>query len=361
MSKTTNSACIITMAKNEHDFINPWVEYHLKIGFSHFYILVDNICEKQPEYIIDERFKEFVTFIYAEENDIAEYIGDLGNCLEDVLKNHHYSIIPHALVNHKIIYKNIIKEDWCTAIGIDQYIYLNGNTIQDYLINIKNDCTQIIVPWSFCCINTYDSNFDNLLENYHLYKSQYAGTNGHSNGLIKTENMKALCHSTHTFLSKSLTQKVFILDEYFDFDSQLNVFEIFNIIQKKLDIRTFDDLKISSFHFIIRNVNEIFIKNLFSWGKKNIETIQSIFYHISQDIKNNTKKCLIDYNLIHRLNIVRDERNDFSEKLFQLELPVMETKNSSDLYDNLLLKELCNYDVTKEEFDLWKKTLFVLE
>lgn len=361
MSETTNSSCIITMAKNEHDFINPWVEYHLKIGFNHFYILVDNICEEQPEYIIDEKFKEFVTFIYAQEKDIAEYRGDLGNCLEDVLKqNHHYSIIPHSLVNHKIIYKNIIKEDWSTTIGIDQYIYLNGNTIQDYLLNINDDCTQIIFPWSFCCANIYDSNFNNFLENYPSYKCEYAGTNGHSNGLIKTENMKELCHSTHTFLSKSLTQKVFIIDEYFDFNSQLIVFDIFNIIQKKLHTTSFHNLKISSFHFIIRNVNEIFIKNLFSWGKKNIETIQSIFYHISQDIKNNTKKCLIDYNLIQRLNIVKDKRNDFSEKLFELELSAMERNNSSQHYDNLLLKELNKYNVTKEEFDLWKKTLFVL-
>jgi hypothetical protein len=244
-------------------------------------------------------------------------MGELGNSLEDVLKNHHYSIIPHALVNHKIIYKNIIKEDWCTAVGIDQYIYLNGNTIQDYLSNINDDCSQIIIPWSFCCINTNDYNFENFLENFHFYKSQYAGTNGHSNGLIKTSNLKALCHSTHTFLSKTSTQKVFILDEYFDLNSNLMVFEIFNIVQKKLDTTTFDNLKISSFHFIIRNVNEIFIKSFFSWGKKNIETIQSIFNQISQDIKNNTKNCLIDYNLLLRLNIVNDKRIDFSEKLLQ--------------------------------------------
>jgi hypothetical protein len=349
------------MAKNEHDFINPWVEYHLKIGFSYFYILVDNICEKQPEYIIDEKFKEFVTLIYAEENDIAEYFCELGSSLTEILKNHHYSILPHALVNHKIVYKNIIKEDWCTTIGIDQYIYLNGNTIQDYLSNINDDCTQIIVPWSFCCINTYDSNFDNFLENFHLYKSEYAGTNGHSNGLIKTKNLFALDHSTHSFISKTELQKIYIIDEYFEFNKSLHIFDIFCIVQKKLDIRTFDNLKISSFHFIIRNVNEIFIKNLFSWGKLNIETFQIILYQISQDIKNNTKKCLIDYNLIQRLNIVKDKRNDFSEKLFELELSLMETKNSSEYYDNLLLKELFNYDVIKEEFDLWKKTLFVLE
>jgi len=361
MNKINNSACIITMAKNEHDFINPWVEYHLKIGFSHFYILVDNICEKQPEYIIDETFKEFVTFIYAEENDIAEYFCELGSSLTEILKNHHYSVLPHALVNHKIIYKNIIKEDWCTTIGIDQYIYLNGNTIQDYLSNINDDCSQIIIPWSFCCINTNDSNFENFLENFHFYKSEYAGTNGHSNGLIKTENMKALCHSTHASISKSLTQKVFILDEYFDFNNHLNIFEIFNIIQKKLDTTSFENLKISSFHFIIRNVNEIFIKSLFCWGKLHLETFQIILNHISQDIKNNTKKSLIDYNLLGRSNIVKDKRNDFSEKLFQLELPVLETKNSSKHYDNLLLNELYKYDVTKEEFDLWKKTLFVLE
>ena len=41
------SVSIVTMVKHEHDFINAWIEYHYKLGFSHFYILVDNITEKQ--------------------------------------------------------------------------------------------------------------------------------------------------------------------------------------------------------------------------------------------------------------------------------------------------------------------------
>ena len=31
-----NTACIISIIKYEHDFLNQWLEYHIKIGFSHF-------------------------------------------------------------------------------------------------------------------------------------------------------------------------------------------------------------------------------------------------------------------------------------------------------------------------------------
>ncbi len=75
MSQTVG---IITMAKHEHDFINPWIEYHYKLGFNHFYILVDNIGYKQSEYIIDEKYKKNVSLIYVDDDDIIKYYPDFG-------------------------------------------------------------------------------------------------------------------------------------------------------------------------------------------------------------------------------------------------------------------------------------------
>ena len=43
----TKNVSIFSMIKFEHDFINQWIEYHLEIGFSHFYLLIDNIFEEQ--------------------------------------------------------------------------------------------------------------------------------------------------------------------------------------------------------------------------------------------------------------------------------------------------------------------------
>ena len=191
-------------------------------------------------------------------------------------------------------------------------------------------------------------------------KEQVEKTNGYSNGLITTKNMKALFSNSHSFISKSLRQKVFILDEYFDFKNELLTSEIFDIVQKKLDKKTLNNLNISSFHFVLRNINEFFVKNIFSWAKNsNIDDINQKFYSIAQDVKNNTKKILIESNLKERIFFCN--KNDFSEKLFDLKIPVMNNINSNQHYDNLLLTELKKYDVTKEEFDLWKKTLFVLD
>ena len=61
---------IFTHVKNEHDFINPWIEYHLTLGVNHFYIGIDNSTTIQDKYILHESLKKKVTFFYIEKMKI---------------------------------------------------------------------------------------------------------------------------------------------------------------------------------------------------------------------------------------------------------------------------------------------------
>jgi putative heme iron utilization protein len=351
-----NSASIISLLKHEHDFINNWIEYHIKLGFSHFYLLVDNILEKQPDYIIADEYKDHVTFIHMDENDVIHF---LGNTPVEIFKKNHASYIHHKLLDYKIIYTNIIKEDWLTAIGIDQYFYLNGDTIQNYLENIDETCNQIIFPWGFCCYNTNDSKFENFLENIGSYKNTYSKSKGHSNGMIRTNNLSGIQLCSHSFMSKTPRQKIFIINEYYDLVSDNDPYSIFNIVQEKLNTIPFIDIKISTFHIMLRNINETFIKNCFYWNSSP-ELINNIIYTLSADIKNNTKNILyLNENRINRnLDAMTEIQNDFLLNPIELKVPDLKYKNSSEHYDKLILDRLHQYNITKEEFNLWKQNLY---
>jgi hypothetical protein len=353
MSQTVG---IITMAKNEHDFINPWIEYHYKLGFSHFYILVDNIDSIQPKYIIDEKYNKFVSLITANDDDITQYFDT-----NFINSECHNSKFLHELLNHKIIYKNLINEDWITAVGIDQYIYMNGDTIQNYLLNIDNSCDQIMFPWSFALFNNTDSNYDNFLENIQLYNIFFCSWSGTSNGMIKTKNLKKIALHSHSYDSITEFQKIYIFDEYFIFKSDFNIYDIFDIMKKKMLTNSFDKFKISSFHILLRNINECYIKKLFSWNTDETNNSKIIL-----DLVNSINNNITDYKFDGR-NIIPCEKNekqnntliDINPYLLELKIPELECKNSSEHYDNLIFKKLEMYNISKEKFDNWKKNTFI--
>jgi hypothetical protein len=347
----SHTAGIITLVKHEHDFINQWVEYHIHLGFSHFYILVDNIGYKQPDYVIDEKFKNKVSLIYTDDDDVKQY-------LNEVESSWHKSGILHELINHKITYKNLINEDWVTAVGVDQFIYMHGDTIQDYLLNIDESCDQIIVPWTFCIYNNYNCDFSNFLENINSYNYEYGVHLGHSNGMIRTNNLKRLHYNSHSFISKTEKQNIYIINEYFMFNSELDTFKVFDIAQKKIDSDSFDKIKINSFHIQLRNINESYIKGFFVWNNEQY-TLNAM-----NELANNINNNITDYESIHR-DIVPCEKNKIKNKtinidpnLLELKIPKLECKNSSEHYNNLILEKLQTYNVNKELFENWKNNTF---
>jgi hypothetical protein len=343
------SVGIVTYVKHEHDFINPWIEYHYKIGFSHFYIMVDNLTEKQKDYVIEEQFKECVSLIHTNDADTNFYKVALEQ------ESQHLSGLLHELLNTKIVKTDIIKETWVTVIGVDQYVYLNdSNTIQEYLNKIEEKCTQVIIPWSFCFFNNNNSKFDNFLENCKSYKNMYSW-GGHSNGIIRTCNLSKMHGDSHSFESKTPKQKVFIIDEYYIMPSCLDTLYYFNIVHQKLNNLPFDKIKISSFHILLRNVNEYFIKPRLCWdikNKKNRDENNNYFFNLSLSIKNNTS--------IEKVNGrgVNETRNDLLEKQIELKFPKLEITNGSEHYDTLISNQLNQHGVQKEEFEVWKKNYF---
>lgn len=338
-----NTASIVSFMKYEHDFINQWIEYHIQHGFSHFYLLIDNIIEEQPEYEINELFRDKVTLINLNED---LFIKQYGCSLSEYYKKGcDHSFFLHNSLNKQIFNNNIIKEDWVTTIGIDQFIYFNGLTIQQYLETIDETCTQIIFPWSISSVNNENLPYDYLMKNVNLYKCKY-GWAGHSNGLIKTNNLLCISHDSHNFVSKSSQQKVFILNEYFTMNCNLNTQNVFHIVDSKMKEINFDNLNISSFHFIVRNVHEIIIKIFFYWNR--------------------------DANINILIDNIKDKSNEISIKNWfrnyphiktvfskNLNIPNVCCLNTNNMYNKLIINKLKNYDITEEEYNEWIRKLII--
>jgi hypothetical protein len=329
------------MIKNEHDFINQWIEYHLKIGFSHFYLVIDNVRYEQPEYNINESFKSNVTFIKVNNDTLKKYTFPGG--IE-------HSVFIHLLLNYEVIDKGIIKEDWVTTIGLDQFIYLKDINITTFLESIDKECTQIIIPWSICAFNTKDLPYDNLMANVNQYLYEYNGTSGHSNGFIRTNNVKALCGSSHSFISKSFKQKIYIVDEYFTEDSTLDTWKIFGIAREKMKLNAFGDLKISSFHFIIRNLNELIVKSYFYWYDNKIQ-----LDFLADNIKNKfVHDSLFKHRKLYDINNINLQECNL---LRNLNTPNISCLNSNNNYDAIIFNKLKDYEITEEQYNEWKKIL----
>jgi len=343
---SNNTASIITLVKYEHDFINQWIEYHYKLGFGHFYIIIDNIVEEQPDYEIDHTFKDNVTLIKCNQDTIIKKFGYTVQEFNNKHGYRHISYFLHELLNTEIIYNNIIKEDWVTAVGLDQFIYLNGETIQHYLSNIHETCTQIFFPWSISAYNNQDMPYDNLMKNIHTYNCSYNKTTGHSNAMIRVSDLQAISSNSHSFISKNIYQKIYIIDEYYTAPKEiLDIFSYFRIAEEKMNKLDLYSLKMSSFHIMLRNIDEIIIKNCLFWNMDN-----NNFNTLINDVQNKI------YNLNTAINrqklLVVNHDKTVNNYLCNLQIPDLNYLNTNNQYKKLYM----NY-ITEEQLNMWKSIL----
>jgi len=367
--------------KYEHDFINQWLEYHIKIGFSHFYLIIDNFLDEQPIYPIDKQFNNYVSLFYLTNN--TEY------------KNICHADLMHEMVNKLIIEKKTIKEDWVTCIGIDQFIYLDNNNIQLSLQDIDDDCSQIIMPWSICFHNNNITNYENLLENIDLYDSTVVnpwGPQGHSNGMIRTKDMSKFNSDSHSFISNK-DQKIFIMNEYFKFKKDLGYHGVFEIVKEK--IKNNITLNFTTCHFLLRNTMDIIIKSSFyGWCHSEIikitEIIESIknkdkllyvashrksigkIKNLMKKIKFNYKFYLDNYPDLRHLDYESAFKHylDYGEKegrlinkenYIEFNIPNLQFKNTETYYINIILNKLNEngFTISKENLKEWINSLII--
>ena len=331
---------IFTHVKNEHDFINPWIEYHITLGVNHVYIGIDNSTSIQDEYVLDESLKEKVTFFYIEKMKVKNDMT-ITNKASEYLKN--------------------IKEDWTMILAPDLYYYNNGKNLIDLVNSVKEECGQIILP-NIYAFNVYDNKYDNLLENINKYKYKH---NPHMiNTIVRTREFLNIGTGGHIcFLKNKNICK--IEGEYKDYTNRFNIPLVREeMLKKTKEYKNIHDYKNGFYlHFHLRNIDEAFIKDYFQWtGEyKFVENINIFKEMITckdfknfQNILNSYKEKGVEIKRCRRLLFNSRNSRYFNETL---KIPSLKLKNETKQYDKLINIILKSTNISKEEYSEWKKSL----
>lgn len=118
---------IFTNIKDEHRYLEEWLEYHIRMGFNKF-ILFEDYGSKSHLDIINK---------YSKVTNIDFY----DNILEkDSTEFKDFTCFKYITENYNDI-------DWLIKLDPDEYVWLQENTIDDLLYNVSDDIYQITLKW----------------------------------------------------------------------------------------------------------------------------------------------------------------------------------------------------------------------
>lgn len=107
------NSSICLLAKNENDYINEWLEWHLSLGFEHIFIY-DNESKIPIINSVDQKYIKYCDFINWDKSKYNRHMQT--EAYNHCLKNHRYDV------------------NWIAFIDADEFIrILNDKNINDFL------------------------------------------------------------------------------------------------------------------------------------------------------------------------------------------------------------------------------------
>ena len=103
--------CICAIIKNENDYLEEWIEWHLKLGFSEIYLYEDYDSNSHKE--ITDKY----------ENVHLSQVKDVGLVQNNDMRQQ--TLYQWFCENYKD------KMDWCAFIDIDEFVILDGITLEE--------------------------------------------------------------------------------------------------------------------------------------------------------------------------------------------------------------------------------------
>jgi hypothetical protein len=115
--------CIMTIFKNEENYMQEWLDYHIDQGIDHFYLYCNDDNLSKYKYLNDDKYKKYITLIdwvnvkHNENNTIQKQA--YHHCIKNYSKKYHFIMmldLDEFLVNKnkkKVInFINNLKDKW---------------------------------------------------------------------------------------------------------------------------------------------------------------------------------------------------------------------------------------------------------
>lgn len=189
-----NTSCILTVIKNEHEYLDEWIKYHLDLGIDHIFIFEDIDSESHKDITAKYGDKVSLNSVFAILNrKMANYVISLKT------SNHNVQPIYYkaGLVSIKLTFPN--KYDWCFVLDNDEFITLENenDTIKDVLA-LYEDYDAFVIQWK--CYGA----------NGHVNKPDYG-----DKGLIGTYTEEMKGRFTNEYFQAKPCYKLSTFDEEF--------------------------------------------------------------------------------------------------------------------------------------------------
>jgi hypothetical protein len=132
------TTCIFTVIKNEHLYLDEWIQYHLNLGVQHIFLLEDFDSKTHKE--ITDKYQGFVTLLTV--SDITAIYKP------QLYKNAGLNLQrPYTVAGVNYI-KNHFKYDWCFIIDADEFLTLenSGDTLEN-VMNQYASYNAVVLQW----------------------------------------------------------------------------------------------------------------------------------------------------------------------------------------------------------------------
>ena len=137
-----NKSCILTVIKNEQEYLDEWIKYHLDLGIDHIFIFEDidsdshkEICDK---YGVKVSLDSILSIL--DENQRKE--------LKEVKELNKYSV-QHTYFRNGLNYlKKEYKYEWCFVIDNDEFItFEDKDSKLEDILSLYDDYDAFIMQW----------------------------------------------------------------------------------------------------------------------------------------------------------------------------------------------------------------------
>jgi len=134
--------CILTIIKNEHEYLDEWIKYHLNLGIDHIFIFEDIDSESHKE--ITDKYGERVSL-----QNIDDILGE-----EEKLKTREFKLTKKSNPQYIYIRKGLLylkklnEYDWCFVIDNDEFITLeNQKDNLKSIVSLFDNYDAFIMQW----------------------------------------------------------------------------------------------------------------------------------------------------------------------------------------------------------------------